>query len=132
MPSMANITVKKADGTTDVVYIAKTPSAGDKSPAVWKNDSVGTVPAARPQFSLTAADNGNRKARRMRGQFFWPKTRTDMAGNVVVQGGASSERSCLIPQDMTVAEINEFVAQEANLWAAALIKASLNEGYAPG
>lgn len=35
MPNMANITVKKADGTTDVVYTALTPSAGDKTSARW-------------------------------------------------------------------------------------------------
>lgn len=131
MPQMANVTVKKSDGITDVVYSAKTPSAGDKSPAVWKNDTVGTVAASRPTFTVVAMDNGNRKARRIRGTFFWPKTRVDSAGNVVVQGGCSSERSALIPQDMTSAEIAEFVAQEANIWASALLKAVSVDGYAP-
>lgn len=131
MPQMANITIKKADGTTDVVYTAASPSAGDKSPAVWKNHSVGTVLAARPTFSLLAMDNGTRKARRARSSFNWPKTRVDTAGNVSVVGGASSESSHLIPQDMTSVEIGEYVAQYANLLASALIKASLNDGYAP-
>lgn len=132
MPQMANITIKKADGTTDVVYTQKTPSAGDKSPAVWKNDTVGTVLAARPTFSIVSMDNGNRKARRLRTSYIWPKTRTDTAGNVTVSGGASSESSHLVPQDMTPTEISEFVAQYANLLASALIKASVNDGYAPG
>lgn len=128
---MANITIKKADGTTDVVYTQKVPSAGDKSPAVWKNDTVGTVLAARPTFSIVSMDNGNRKARRLRTSFLWPKTRTDTAGNVTVSGGASSESSHLVPQDMTPSEITEYVAQYANLLASALIKASVNDGYAP-
>lgn len=131
MPQMANITVKKADGTTDVVYTQKTPAAGDKSPAVWKNDTVGTVLAARPVFTLISADNGTRKARRLRTSFIWPKTITDGNGNVIVQGGASSESSHLVPQDMSAADIAEFAAQYANLLASALIKASVNEGYAP-
>lgn len=131
MPQMANITIKKADGTTDVVYTQKVPSAGDKSPAVWKNDTVGTVLAARPTFSIVSMDNGNRKARRLRTSFLWPKTRTDTAGNVTVSGGASSESSHLVPQDMTPSEITEYVAQYANLLASALIKASVNDGYAP-
>lgn len=132
MPSMANITIKKADGTTDVVYTAATPSAGDKSPAVWKNQTVGTVLASRPTFTLLGMDNGTKKARRMRTSFSWPKTRVDALSNVVVAGGASSESSHLIPQDMTPVEIGEYVAQYANLLASALIKQALNDGYAPG
>lgn len=129
---MANITIKKADGTTDTVYTAATPSAGDKSPAVWKNETVGTVLAARPTFTFVTMDNGTRKARRARSSFLWPKTRTDQAGNVTVSGGASSESSHLIPQDMTLVEIQEYVAQYSALLNSALIKASLNSGYAPG
>lgn len=131
MPNMANIVIKKADGTTDVTYTAASPAAGDKSPAVWKNASVGTILAARPTFSITLMDNGTKKARRARTTFLWPKTRTDTAGNVSVVGGASGESSHLIPQDMTSAEIAEYVAQFANLLASALIKQSLNDGYAP-
>lgn len=131
MPQMANITVKKADNTTDVVYTQATPSAGDKSPAVWKNATVGTILAARPTFTLNSQDNGTGKARRFRSTYLWPKTRVDTAGNVSVAGGASAESSHLVPQDMTPAEIAEYVSQYANLLASALIKASLNDGYAP-
>lgn len=131
MPKMANITVKKADGTTDVVYTAATPSAGDKSSAVWKNESVGTVPAARPELTLMSASNGTKRARRFRSTFHWPKTRVDSAGNVTVAGGASAESSHLIPQDMTVDEINEFVSQYANAMASALIKECMASGFAP-
>lgn len=132
MPQMANITIKKADGTTDVVYSQAAPSAGDKSPAIWKNQTVGSVLAARPTFTMVTMDNGTKRARRGRTTFHWPKTRVDTAGNVTVLGGASSESSHLIPQDMTATEIAEYVAQYANLLATTLIKASLVEGYAPG
>lgn len=132
MPDMADIVIKKSDGTTNVTYVKAAPSAGDKSPAVWKNPSVGTVLAARPSFTLVAMDNGTRKARRLRSTFLWPKTRLDTAGNVSVSGGASSESSHLIPQDMTPVEIGEYVAQYANLLASALIKQAMVDGYAPG
>lgn len=132
MPQMANITVKAADNTTDVTYTAVTPSAGDKSPAVWKNTAIGTVLAARPTFTFVGADNGTRKARRMRSTFMWPKVKTDSAGNVTVNGGASAESSHLIPQDMTHAEIAEFVSQYAGLLYSALIVESTKSGYAPG
>lgn len=129
MPQMANLVVKKDDGITDATYTAKVPSSGDKSPAVWKNDAVGTVLAARPTFTLLSADNGTKKARRLRTTFFWPKTRTDTAGNVVVQGGASSESAHLIPQDMTMTEIQEYVTQYSNLLASTLIRDCLKSGY---
>lgn len=132
MPQIADIVIKKADNTTNVTFTAVSPSAGDKSPAVWKNATVGTILAARPTFTLVMMDNGTKKARRARSTFFWPKTRTDANGNVTVSGGASSESSHLVPQDMTPAEIGEFVAQFANLLASALIKQSLSDGYAPG
>lgn len=131
MPQMANIVIKKADGTTDVTYTSAAPSAGDKSPAVWKNASVGTILASRPTFTISMMDNGTRKARRARTSFLWPKTRVDQAGNVTVVGGASSESSHLIPQDMTATEIAEFVAQFSGLLHSALIRSALNDGYAP-
>lgn len=132
MPKMDNIVIKDSDGTTNVTYSAKTPSAGDKSSAVWKCDSVGTVNASRPTFTIVAQDNGTGKARRFRTSFIYPKTRLDPNGNVIVAGGASGESSHLIPQDMTKAEIQAYAAHHANLLASALIQACLNDGYAPG
>lgn len=132
MPQMANIVIKESDGTTNVTYSAKTPSAGDKSSAVWKCDTVGTVNASRPTFTLVAQDNGTGKARRFRSSFLYPKTRTDPNGNIIVAGGASGESSHLIPQDMTKAEIATYAAHYANLLASALVQASLNDGYSPG
>lgn len=131
MPNMANVTVKKADGTTDVVYTQATPAAGDKSPAVWKNHTVGTTVAQRPTLTIMSADNGTRKARRIRSTYYWPKTRLDSGGNVIIQGGITFEVSALIPQDMTPTEIGEAVAQQANLQASALLKSVYVEGYAP-
>lgn len=132
MSQMANIVIKEADGTTNVTYTAKSPSAGDKSPAVWKCDSIGTTNAARPTFTIVAQDNGTGKARRFRTSYIFPKTRLDTNGNAITAGGASGESSHLIPQDMTPDEIKRYAAHYANLLASALIQASLNDGYAPG
>lgn len=129
MPQMANITVKAADGWSDVIYTAKVPSAGDKSPAVWKNDSVGNVLAAKPTLSVQSSSNGNRSSRRVKSKFVWPKQRVDAAGNTLVQGGAILEVSALVPQDMTAAEIDEFVAQGLNLGASELFKSMVRDGY---
>jgi hypothetical protein len=44
MPTMASITVKKADGTTDIVYDALAASGGDNSPAAWRQDTGAVAP----------------------------------------------------------------------------------------
>lgn len=132
MPTMADITVKKADGTTNVTYSAINPAAGDKAPALWINGTVGTVLAARPRFTVSSASNGTRKARRIRTTFVWPKSWLDAAGNPVVAGGASSESSHLVPQDMQLTDIEEYVAQYAGLLYSALVRNCIVSGYAPG
>lgn len=129
MPQMANITVKKADGTTDITFTQQQPSAGDSQPAIWKCETVGSVRAGRPVLSLVARNNGTNKARRLVASTLFPKVRTDTSGNAVVQGGASSDASFLIPQDMTDDEIKQFVHQTTALYASALMRACLESGY---
>jgi hypothetical protein len=131
MPSLANITVKKNDGTTDVTYSGIVPSAGDKSPAIWRNTAQGTAPAHNPSLSLSSEWNGPKTARRMRGQYVMPSTATGSDGKVNVVDRAILELSVIIPQGMVTADINEFVSQGVNLCAATLIKDSLKSGYSP-
>jgi len=129
MPQMANITVKKFDNVTDIVFTQQQPSAGDNQPAVWKCETVGTVLAGRPTLTLVARNNGSAGARRLTSSFLYPKVRTDVNNNTVVKGGASGDATFLIPQDMTMTEIQEFCHQYTNLLASALIKACLVTGY---
>ena len=131
MPALANITVKKADNTTDVVYTATAASAGDSSPAVFRNNTVGTTIAERPTLLVRSTDNGSRTARRLRVDYSWPIVTTDAGGNKVVSGRMSGEASVLIPQNQDAAVIAEQAAQFGNLIGSALIKASFNEGFAP-
>lgn len=131
MPTMANITVKKADGTTDVVYTAVAGSSGDKTPAVWKNQTVGTTPAEQPTLTLTSRQNGSGTSRRIDHVYLWPTTSQDAGGNKRVDGRANASGSFLVPQNQEAAVIKEQVYQYCNLLASALIKQSLNDGYAP-
>ena len=66
MAQISDITVKKADGTTDVVYVAATPSAGDKSPAVWTQNAFSGIQGFRPRFEVQTQDNGAGNVRQMR------------------------------------------------------------------
>lgn len=131
MPTIANITVKKADGTTDVVYTATAASAGDSSPAVFRNNTVGTTVAERPTLLVRSTDNGSRTARRLRVDYSWPIVATDAGGNKVVTGRMSGEASVLIPQNQDAVVIAEQAAQFGNLIGSTLIKASFNDGFAP-
>jgi hypothetical protein len=128
---MADITVKKNDGTTDVTYTKKVASGGDKSPAVWRSDSVGTAPAFRPEFTATSQANGTKTARRVLTRYVYPGTVTDASGQTSVNNRLIIEVSAVVPQGMDDDDINEGVSQGLNLNASALIKSTLKEGFAP-
>lgn len=131
MSAITNITVKKANGTTDVVYTATAASAGDTSPAVFRNDTVGTTIAERPTLLVRSTDNGSRTARRVRVDYSWPIVSTDAGGNKVVTGRMSGEASVLIPQNQDAAVIAEQAHQFGNLIGSLLIKQSFSDGFAP-
>lgn len=131
MPSIASITVKKADGTTDVVYTAVAGASGDKTPAVFRNNTVGTTTAERPLLQVQSLSNGPKTARRINCDYVWPLVTTDAGGNKVVSGKMSATASVLVPQNQDPAVIKEQAYQFGNLMAAALIKSTFEEGYAP-
>lgn len=131
MPTLANLTIKKSDGTTDVIYTAVAGASGDNTPAVFRNNTVGTTLAERPSLLVSSKDNGPRTGRRVNLDFSWPITSQDAGGNKAVSGRMTGTASVLIPQNQDVATIAEQAAQFSNLLAHTLIKASFSEGYAP-
>lgn len=132
MPTMANITVKKADGTTDVVYVAQAPSNGDSSPARWRVDAIGGAPANRPVLSVGAKSASNGATRVVFGKLVLPETYTDTTtGLVSVRSSASGSFEVRVPQILTATTISEFAAQFGNLMASALLKSCNEAGFAP-
>lgn len=131
MPNMANITVKKSDGTTDIVYSQMVASAGDKAPALWRANSVGTAAAFRPELSCVSQWNGPRTARRVYLRYSYPSTTIDATGGVVLQNRAIFETTAVVPTGMTDADLAEAVSQYFNLGASTLIKDSFKVGFAP-
>lgn len=130
MPTLANITVKKADGTTDIVWTGIVPSSGDKSPAVFKSLTVGTTPGVRPEFRATGESNAAGTVRRLKTSINWPSSVVDANGRPVVLDKCSGSSLFTIAQNITDTEINEFVHQYANLLASALHKEMCKTGYA--
>lgn len=132
MPAISNITVKKADGTTDIVYTGLVPSSGDGAPAIWRSESVGTAAAFRAVFKLSARDNGPKTARRVDFAFTYPQIATDTTTTLTsVVNQAPLTGSFVIPKGMPDATVSEAVHQAFNLLSSALIKSSVISGYAP-
>jgi hypothetical protein len=131
MPSLANITVKKYDGTTDITYTALAASAGDKSPAQWSSSTVGNAKAFRPTLNMTSAPNGNNTARRVNFSFAYPSTVEDESGRTTITNTYRFTGEVLLPLAMPDADVQEAVYQGCNLAAAALVKESFLAGRAP-
>jgi hypothetical protein len=132
MTTMANITIKKNDGTTDVTYTAVVASGGDKSPAIWRNNSATGTPGQRPELRITSRANGDGTARRVDGNYTYPSVYTDTTTSTTkVAARANFQFSAVMPGEMPDADAEEFGAQIGNLIAAALVEEALTVGYAP-
>lgn len=135
MPSMASITVKKNDGTTDIVYDALTGAGSDGSPATWRQDTgaSATLPVGlRAVFWLKSLWNGPKTARKLPFRYERPyatqdttTTRWTSSDRIVIEGTAT------IPYGIPPADINEGVSQGCNLLASVLVKDSMKTGFAP-
>lgn len=130
MPSMANITVKMANGSTDVVYTAKSPSAGDTVPAIWRNETVGNAAAHMPELRLTFRDSPDKARRKGRATYVYPQIATDTTTTLTkVVNKAMAGVDFDIPKGMPNTVTAEFAAQFGNLFAAALLKACVQDGF---
>lgn len=129
MPSMANITVKDS-ASVDVIYVAAVPSAGDRSPAIWRANALSPIIGFRPSFSVMTRDNQKQSGRIMEASFRFPVLGT-IDGQTVLLATVPFTFAGTIPTniDSTLA-LNAFT-QFGNLCAASLIRSVVSDGYAP-
>jgi len=133
MPNLGNITIKKADGTTDVLFTGVSPSAGDKSPAIFRSNSVGSSVLARPELRVTAQNNGTNTARRIKIDFTYPQVADNIvAGTRQVVGRANFSLTGIVPVAMDDEIVTEACTQVINLLASSLMRDVVLSGYAPG
>lgn len=130
MPQMANITIKKADGTTDVVYTALTPSAGDSVAAQWRANAVSTIAGHRPQLSMQTQNNGTRTGRKVRIALMYPVTQT-VGGVETKIGIIPLELTGTIGLNFSDDVVAEAVHQFGNALVSVLIRDSLKAGFSP-
>jgi hypothetical protein len=132
MPAMANITVKKADDTTDVIYVAISPSAGDKVPAIWQVTASQPIQGFRPNFSVAASTNAAGTIRKFEMVHRFPVTYTDPATSLTKLNAFVEKRTTVhLPVGLTVTDWLEGYAQATNLEDAALIRSCISDGASP-
>jgi hypothetical protein len=123
--------VKKNDGVTDIVYTAMIPSAGDKSAAIWRSNTIGSAAAFRPEFQAISASNGPKTARRVTFKYSFPSLVTGGDGRTSVSDRMILDVSAVVPLGMNDVDLNEAVSQGLNLLSTTLIKDTVKAGFAP-
>jgi hypothetical protein len=129
MPSLANMTVKKNDGTTDVTYTGISPASGDGSPATWRNESIGVAANHRPELRLSSKDGKSGSARILRATYVFPQIATNTTTTLTsVVTSAKFTGEWELPKGMASTDVNEFAAQIANLIDHSLIVSCVQSG----
>lgn len=126
MSTLANITVKKYDGTTDITFTGVDPASGD-NPALWRSQSVGNAQVHQPELRVSAKKRG--QIVDMRGTFRYPQIATNSTTGVTsVVKFASGTVSMSYDMGMAQVDVQEAVHQFLNLCSAALVKEMFRTG----
>lgn len=132
MATAADITVKKADGTTNIVWSLISASGGDKSPALWRSNTAVGVVGQKPTFAVTSRWNTEGTVRRLDVTGSFPSVYTDSTTTLTsIRSKSTFTASFAFPQDMAAVDVSEAAAQIPNLVASALLVASYTSGFAP-
>lgn len=125
MPNMANIVVKKADGTTNFTFTALAGAPGDGVFAQWRGE--GSTPALSADLRTKVVWNSKRNARRTEGFVSIPKVET-VAGVPTVTSRTPSSLTITIPDNLTAVEAADYVAITCHAYSSALIRQIMAEG----
>jgi hypothetical protein len=129
MPNMAAVTVKKNDGTTDQIWSNVQAAGGDRSPAIWRNTSVGSAPAFNPEARVSSRPNSDQTVRRVEGTIVWPQSVVGTDGVTRKVNTFSLKFEGVVPQGMPSADLNEAASQSTNLLASVLFKDMFKAGF---
>jgi hypothetical protein len=131
--AIADLTVKKNDGTTDAIYIAKNNAGGDSGMAIWRYDAhAAPYTGLKPEFRFGSKFNGPRTARRLAMQYVYKSYATDSTTGVSsLVGSIPATLTLAIPLNVPQADIDEAVSQFGNLMVNASFKAWVKAGFAP-
>lgn len=127
MPQATSIVVKDPDDQ-DVTYAVLTPSAGDSSPAQFRVESE-LARVLRPTLSIRSRGN-TQGTRRVEASCSFPIVR-EIDGVPTRVGNIPFDFSIALPSLVTDDEAEYAVVVATNIAASTLIRASMEEGYAP-
>lgn len=130
MAAIANITIKAANGTTDVVATALIGAAGDGIPARWRVEDASKVAAHRTSFVVVTKPNQKKDARIADVRLKMPVTRL-VNGATVLVGTIPMSLMIVAGEQYTQAEIDEAVAQGLNFASHSVIRDVCRFGYSP-
>jgi hypothetical protein len=131
---MANITIKKADTVTDVVFDAVTGAGGDGNPAVWRQDTgaaAGLPIGLRARMEVVSSNNGPKTARRLVVTVKFPYPTQNSTTTIYSAADQDLFRGeFTLPQAIPSGNQNEFANQCVNLLGSSLFRSMLASGYA--
>lgn len=117
MANLTDLTIKKADGVTDILWSGVTASAGDKNPARYTSKTVSAIPAFQPKLSIRSEGNGDGSVRRVIASAIYPYSVLDTTTNrTSLVSQCTFRGEWAVPQDVPQTVVDEFAAQLANLF----------------
>lgn len=132
MANIANVTVKKADGTTDIVFTAINGSSGDKGEALWRQEDASLPQGLRPIIKMTTMDNGNKSARKVHLEFLRPTAFTDSTTGLKKQALVNyGSADFLLSKEAVDTEIAECAHQFTNFLVVTAVRDAIKAGYSP-
>lgn len=132
MSAISNITVKKDDGATDIIYVAKNPSSGDGVPSRWRADSAGTADSFKPELTIAGHLNSGGTARWLNLKFIMPQVYTDSTTSLsAVASRCQASLDVSYPVSTPDSVVNEFVSQLFNLLNKTELRTVFKEKFPP-
>lgn len=129
MPQAINITVKDGQSTpADTLFTLLTPAAGT-NPAVWVARTKGPTTACQPRVDISS--EGFKGGRRVRVTIKVPSYTVGSDGKVSIEDAWHAAAAVTIPDRVPASFRADGAAYLANVLAAAIVKESNIDGYAP-
>lgn len=131
MASIANITVKKNDGTTDIIYSAIEGRSGD-NPAVYRAPALGAIPVTQPELRVYSRPMPGTSKVKVVATFVYPvHVVNSTTGVTTVEERELVRVEYTGSRENPQASRDEAVSQSMNLLASAAFKTALKELSAP-
>lgn len=129
MPNMSDVTVKKADGTTNITYTGLNPAGGDGIPAIFRSQTVGTTPGFKPEVRVLARAKKGERVVRLTARY--PNVKTIGGVETLASQGSKMTLEFQLDESQNQSDIDEASAQFLNFANSTLFKDCTKTGFPP-